>query len=1239
MLCGGVSERQPGRAPRVRLSLALAGIAAAALTALAALAGFELALARAPAWRASLEQLVRARTGFAVQFQRLGVRWGWYGPEAVFHGVELADAQRSGLRMHAAQLIVRLDAWHSVQSGQLEAGRITLVGADIDLVRRGPAAARQAPAVAPFDSLAALRAVIAHWPNGRIDLEGGTLRLPAARASPLMLSVRRAMLQRSDDSWSAFADALLPQGLGRSVRIAVTFGGAAARGAPARGASGTLRLDVRGAQLAGGRALLALAGECAPQACALLPQQGETDLNARLDWRAGVFSGASGEFEAQRLRLAAPVATDLALRAGHFALVRAREGWQLSLGRVRAQATVDGLRLAGDIPTLLADWSAARVRGARLQYVASVQALALGRPGDRLALEGLQARLAGTESALEVQLSSAHARLFAAGRPGAVAALRVDALWRAQRSAQGWSVATDRTLLAQGRAQLSLAAQVRSFPGAGSAQIPLVRLHALLTDAGVESVRALLDERTAGLLGPAAARLQSGQIGRAELLWEAPLGASPAQARVFAGSVSLREGVLAPQGDSPGVRDIDGRLVWRGQSVRAVLASARSGPFQLSAVNAQWHEDGAGLWRVSGQARGRIEAVLAWLRAHPDLGTYAAAADGLQARGQAQFDFSAEVAAQVPAAKMKLSERPAALQARVTARLQAEEVLLAAQLPPLHQVQGTLELDSAHLRSALLTGRWLGGTVELSAAQHIDADRPVLTVHARGVLDGARAVALAGLGLDPTRVSGSSRWWGELEFAPARDREPRAWAAHFETPLEGIASALPEPLAKRSEGASAVRVDLVGAARQARVQVTVGAAVSGALQLVAGADGAFHPRAAVLNVGSGAPGTLGPPHNGLFRVQARVHRLDLAAWLALWRAHAQGPGVLPLQADVTADELQLAGQVYPGAVLHLAQGQDYELSIDSRALAGQVAFPRAPAEPLRVHLDRLVLPDHPVRSAGGLAVLLGHEATGVLGSGAILAIDQVTWRGAPIGSLSARLAGTGQDELKLESLRLAAPAQQLQGSLACSASARECALEFELTSTDAAATLASLGVEGGLSAARARVRGELAWPLGELQDERTWAARLHGHVALNLEDGEARTDAPGPGFALLAVADLLRGAPGRGPAEPVHFSRLSADYDLHDGNAFTSDLHFDGDAEILMSGRAGLIARDFDYRAQILRGEERLPAALRRLATAPRVAAAWLALRDLISGPHQDSRVALRLSGSWDAPEVEAVRP
>jgi len=403
MLCGGVSERQPGRAPRARLSLGLAGIAAAALTALAALAGFELALARAPAWRASLEQLVRARTGFAVQFQRLGVRWGWYGPEAVFHGVELADAQRSGLRMHAAQLIVRLDAWHSVQSGQLEAGRITLVGADIDLVRRGPAAARQAPAVAPFDSLAALRAVIAHWPNGRIDLQGGTLRLPAARASPLMLSVRRAMLQRSDDSWSAFADALLPQGLGRSVRIALTFGGAAARGAPARGASGTLRLDVRGAQLAGGRALLALAGECAPQACALLPQQGETDLNARLDWRAGVFSGASGEFEAQRLRLAAPVATDLALRAGHFALVRAREGWQLSLGRVRAQATVDGLRLAGDIPTLLADWSAARVRGARLQYVASVQALALGRPGDRLALEGLQARLAGTESALEVQ--------------------------------------------------------------------------------------------------------------------------------------------------------------------------------------------------------------------------------------------------------------------------------------------------------------------------------------------------------------------------------------------------------------------------------------------------------------------------------------------------------------------------------------------------------------------------------------------------------------------------------------------------------------------------------------------------------------------------------------------------------------------------------------------------------------------------------------------------------------------
>jgi len=108
-----------------------------------------------------------------------------------------------------------------------------------------------------------------------------------------------------------------------------------------------------------------------------------------------------------------------------------------------------------------------------------------------------------------------------------------------------------------------------------------------------------------------------------------------------------------------------------------------------------------------------------------------------------------------------------------------------------------------------------------------------------------------------------------------------------------------------------------------------------------------------------------------------------------------------------------------------------------------------------------------------------------------------------------------------------------------------------------------------------------------------------------------------------------------GMSSGLKFSRLTADYVLHDGQAMTSDLHFDGDAEILVRGRTGLVAHDYDEQAWILRGEERLPAAVRRFGPTPRVAAVWLSLRELFTGPDADrSHAALSLRGTWDEPIV-----
>jgi uncharacterized protein YhdP len=223
-------------------------------------------------------------------------------------------------------------------------------------------------------------------------------------------------------------------------------------------------------------------------------------------------------------------------------------------------------------------------------------------------------------------------------------------------------------------------------------------------------------------------------------------------------------------------------------------------------------------------------------------------------------------------------------------------------------------------------------------------------------------------------------------------------------------------------------------------------------------------------------------------------------------------------------------------------------------------------------------------------------------------------------------------------LRMTDSTQEVSGSLHCQSTA--CRLKFNLDSSNAAATLADFGFRPDLTAAKATVDGDVEWHVGADQPV---LATLAGRLNLRLEDGMTRT-APDPNsagapFPLLLVPALMSGI-DQGADSPggLRFSRLEGDFELSGGQAATSNLHFDGDAEILMRGRTGLIARDYDQQVWILRGEGRLPAAVRRLGPTPRVAAAWLSLRDFFAGAGREdsSRAPLHLQGSWDDPIVVA---
>ena len=370
---------------------------------------------------------------------------------------------------------------------------------------------------------------------------------------------------------------------------------------------------------------------------------------------------------------------------------------------------------------------------------------------------------------------------------------------------------------------------------------------------------------------------------------------------------------------------------------------------------------------------------------------------------------------------------------------------------------------------------------------------------------------------------------------------------------------------------------------------------------------------------------------GVLELRGALDSLDLPAWLLAWRRLADQPEALPVRADLKVEELRLAGRRYPEVTLTARSAQGSRLELDSAELAGTITWPNVVSEtsPVEAHLERIDLEDSP-------APLAFAPLIGALGTAAKVQADEVLWRGRSLGALTARIL-VRENSLQVDPVRLAGETQDLNATIRCRPR-QACRASFVMASRDATRTLRDLGFRADIGSQDAVLSGDLEWPRELAPLDPAWLANLRGNVSIALTNGSLRAlpHDGGVPFALLPVAALLGDSPELG--EPaLAFSRLSADYSLRDGVATTSDLQFNGDAEILLDGTIGLTTRDYDCRAWILLGAERLPEALANFLSTPRLAAAWMALRDLISGTDHTS-AELHLGGTWDAPDVRIDR-
>jgi uncharacterized protein YhdP len=1415
-----VAETGPDSAAPARSWLRVALLGTLGVGAISALLlfAYELALARVPQHRAALERLVRSQTGLDVRFTELGLRWGWYGPEAVFRHVELDEPRSSEALLRAPELVVGFDAWRTLRSGHPEAGRIELIAPEFDFSSRSsrPSVGIEvAGPPAPAGSATALEssalgrvAVLQRWRGGRIDIEGGTVRLPASSgANPLSVQIRRATLHRSEDAWNVAGLLFLPDRVGRSARVTMDVRGDLSH---ASALSGTLRVEAKRLLFPGCRDVLA----SLPGIARFLPRGGRGDMTVALSFAQGgvvkahgdvhaaglVFDSLDADGDAGKGVAVRPNLLVLDRLVGNWKASRMGPGWRMRVDSLDLEkgdhfgslivdisessqpdspgrwirGTLDqaplesvvgitqwlaphfdlaGVHLDGTARNLKFDWASGRVDGQRLRTSAKLEDVSLTPRLKDFVLSGLNARLDGSESDLKIDVQSRTARLeLTQSQQEPLADVHVSSMLHVASNRGGWTLETDAFVLEHQRASLNLSGSLQ-----GGLSEPQIQAKGTLTGADIPLVVRLLGDNTAEAFGAAASRLTAGRIQNAEFALRGPVSDLPFGGRRdgFTGSLTLRDAILSGGDLWPDANGIDARVEWRGAQIQATIEAGRAGPFQLASAKAQWGADGQSATRLTGHINGRVEDAVAWVRNHPQLEEYVPDVGQIDAQGDASFDINVSVppdlkyepnanapialtasssrnahgapsesavrtaadasgapgtarvaaaasgtlgtarvspdasgapgtARVVPGANAAAGAARAAsgvagsratvqsqLVARVSTFLDGVSVQAVSGLPPLEGVTGSFVFDAGRLQRSTLTGSWLGGPVILHVGERRERATRVLAVQAQGTLNAHQLATLANA---TGTVDGSTDWNGELAYLQTEGSQSPRWRMRVDSNLLGVVSSLPEPFAKRSAMVTPVHLEVAGSNGAAQLRASLGDRMRTLLALKRKPDVGWAVDKGSVRLDGAMPVL---PADQVVMVRGRVSQLDLPAYAIAWQRLRQDS--LPtIRAQVVANQMLVGDRRYDEVALQAERtSAGTNLLLDSAAVAGIVRWPTpdsvthargATAEPqsAELHFTRLDLPDGSVSADSvGLVAALAPSA--------VLAVDELNWRGRSLGRLTATM-NSRDKVVSVDDAHLVNGTQAARGTLHCQTAMPTCRLTFTVDSSDAAATLEDFGFKPDLTASTASLSGEAEWRPSPGQP---WFAGVQGNLTMRLADGTLRpavrangnvqsadepSDAPegspeapitlstsadsvrAQPFALLAVPALVNaldapGAPGASLTKEqpaLHFDHLEADFDLADGQATTSNLHFDGDAEILMRGRIGIVSRDYDQQVWLLRGEERLPAAVRGFGATPRVAAAWLSLRDLFGGgDSQDrSRAVLRLQGTWDDPMV-----
>jgi uncharacterized protein (TIGR02099 family) len=621
---------------------------------------------------------------------------------------------------------------------------------------------------------------------------------------------------------------------------------------------------------------------------------------------------------------------------------------------------------------------------------------------------------------------------------------------------------------------------------------------------------------------------------------------------------------------------------------------------------------------VDGQAEGPTAEFLRYIQASPVRRMVDGLTDGISATGRGRLRLRLDL-------PLENLERT-----RIAGEYQfaGNTIAVDPRLPPLAAASGRVAFTESSLAVPDVRATLFGGPVTLSGGGR--AGEPTSVV-ARGR---ASVEGFGALFDHPwrRRLSGTADYTATVTISEGRPR------ILFESPLQGVASTLPAPLAKRALDALPLRLEVTPGEGRERVSLALGPPggriVAAEFLRAAGTGGAMQTQRALVLINPAAAGETRVPDRRGVAVRGALPALDLDRWLPLL---AEGGGLEEGGAsfDLRIGILDAFGKrMREVAMQGATEAGGWSAGVSSLELAGDLLYRAEGGGRLIARLKHFTLPE----DAPGAKPGEGQKSLPAVDA----VVESFAHRGRKLGRVEIAARPEGAD-WRIDKLAVVNAESSLSGKgIWRTGAASRTAIEFALDVADLGRLLERLGYPEQVKGGRGRLQGRLDWKGDPVLLD---YATLTGQLQMEAQDGQFLEIEPGIGklVALMSLQMLprrialdFRDVFSKG----FKFDTISASLAIERGVMTTKDFRMRGPAaEVTMSGLVDLNLEAQNLQVRVVPRVEGVASTVVGLVNPVAGVATMLAQRILKDPLGQIAAFEYRVTGTWTDPKIEQVRP